>query len=160
MKALFPILLIAGVSPDASALAQSTTASPLLGGWTLDVPRLPEPPEQRPRSVTIAYSEIGGDKWRMNVVIVGGDGRTLDASGTYRVDGTPAPSKGYPGVDTIAARMPAPNVMVMALYEDRMPRTTRTYIVAPDGRTMTETVVDLNLNGEPGLRINHFNRVK
>ena len=41
-----------------------------------------------------------------------------------------------------------------------MPRTTRTYVVSPDGGTMTETVVWLNLNGKPEITTSIFNRVR
>ena len=50
--------------------------------------------------------------------------------------------------------------MVMAFYKEGMPRTTRTYTVAPDGRTMTETIVWLNINGKPEITTNLFNRVR
>ena len=165
MKAFFPILLIAAAVPGAPALAQpsaeaTSAPSPLLGSWAVDVLRMSAPPEARPRSVTITYSDVGEGKWRTNVDIVGGDGSKLNAVGTYKLDGTPAPSKGYPGADTAVATMPARNVMVMALYKDGMPRTTRTYVVAPDGGSMTETVVYLNLNGTPEMLTNHFNRVR
>jgi hypothetical protein len=50
--------------------------------------------------------------------------------------------------------------MVTALYKEGMPRTTRTYTVTPDGKTMTETVVWLNLNGKPEITTSRFNRVE
>ena len=48
--------------------------------------------------------------------------------------------------------------MVIALYQKGMPRTTRTYTVAVDGKTMTETVVWLNLNGKPEITMSRFDR--
>ncbi|TCV96400.1 hypothetical protein EC912_102751 [Luteibacter rhizovicinus] len=41
MKALFAILLIAGAIQSVPALARSSTTSPLVGSWTVDVSRLP-----------------------------------------------------------------------------------------------------------------------
>ena len=63
-------------------------------------------------------------------------------------------------VDTVAAKSPTPNVLVMAFYKEGMPRTTRTYIVASDGKTMSETIVWLNINGKPEITTNTFNRVE
>jgi hypothetical protein len=135
-------------------------ASQLLGSWSLDVLHSQIPAEARPKSVTITYTDVSGGKWRSNVDIIGGDGSKISAAGTYPLDGTSAPSEGYLNVDTVAAKVPAPNVMVMAFYKEGMPRTTRTYTVAPDGRTMTETIVWLNINGKPEITTNLFNRVR
>jgi len=41
-----------------------------------------------------------------------------------------------------------------------MPRSTRTYIVSSDGKTMAENIVWLNPNGKPEIATNRFNRVK
>ena len=109
---------------------------------------------------TITYSDAGSGKWRSNVDIVGGDGGKISAAGTYPLDGTAAPSQGYANVDTVAASVPVPNVMVMAFYKEGMPRTTRTYTVAQDGGTMTETIVWLNINGKPEITTNRFKRLK
>ena len=48
----------------------------------------------------------------------------------------------------------------MAFYKEGMPRNTRTYTVAADGKTMTETIVWLNLNGKPEITTNRFKRVQ
>jgi len=159
MKKHLAVLLIAGLVHSAPMLAQSPK-SPLLGKWALDVASMPFPPEARPKSVTITYSDAGDGRWRTNVDVVGRDGHEIRAAGTYPLDGTAVPSEGYPTVDTAATVLPAPNVMVTALYQKGMPRTTRTYTVAADGKTMTETVVWLNLNGKPEITTSRFNRVE
>lgn len=134
--------------------------SPLLGSWAIDLGHSQIPPKARPKSVTITYSDAGEGKWRTNVEIIGADGNRIDAVGTYPLDGTTSPSSGYANVDTVAAKLPDPNVMVMAFYKGGMPRTTRTYTVAADGATMTETIVWLNLNGKPEITMNQFHRIK
>ena len=159
MKKHLAALLIAGLVYCAPMLAQSPS-SPLLGKWVLDVESTPFPPDARPKSVTLTYSEAGEGKWRTNVDVVGGNGHEIRAAGTYPLDGTAVPSEGYPTIDTVAAVLPAPNVMVTALYQKGIPRTTRTYTVAADGNTMTETVVWLNLNGKPEITMRRFNRAK
>ena len=157
MKKHLVILLFASLVHSAPMLAQSPS-SPLLGKWVLDVASMPFPAEARPTSVTITYSEAGDGKWQTNVDVVGRDGHEIRAVGTYPLDGTAVPSEGYPTVDTTATMLPAPNVMVTALYQKGMPRTTRTYTVAADGKTMTETVVWLNLNGKPEITMSRFTR--
>lgn len=159
MKKHLAALLIAGLTYSAPSLAQ-TPESPLLGKWVLDVESMPFPPESRPKSVTMTYSDAGDGKWRTVVDVVGRDGHEIRADGTYPLDGTAVASEGYPTVDTVATVVPAPNVMVTALYQKGIPRTTRTYTVAADGNTMTETVVWLNLNGKPEITMSHFNRAK
>ena len=158
MKRMFGILIASAAVTSASAQAPET--SPLLGSWALDVERSEIPVAARPKGVTITYSDAGAGKWRSNVDIVGGDGRKISAAGTYPLDGTAAPSQGYANVDTVAASVPTPSVMVMAFYKEGMPRNTRTYTVAADGRTMTETIVWLNLNGKPEITTNRFTRVQ
>lgn len=160
MKGSFYPLLLTGLFAAHAAAAQAEAPSPLLGTWELEVERMPFPPEKRPRAVTITYSDAGQGRWRTALAVVGGDGAPIRAEGSYPLDGTAAPSQGYPGVDMLAARVPAPNVMVVAFYKDHMPRTTRTYVVAPDGGTMTETVVWLNLNGKPEITTSYFRRAR
>ena len=150
---------LAALMSAASARAAEPAAS-LLGSWALDVMHSEIPPEARPQSVTITYSDVGGGKWNTKVAIVGGNGGKINATGTYSLDGTPAPATGYPNIDTAAVKVPAPNVMVAAFYKEGMPRSTRTYIVSPDGKTMTENIVWTNLNGKPEIATNLFNRVK
>lgn len=133
--------------------------APLLGTWALDLEHSQIPVDQRPKSVTITYKDVGGGKWSTDVAIVGSNDGKINATGTYPLDGSPAPSTGYHNVDTVAAKSPEPNVLVMAFYKEGMPRTTRTYTVAPDGKTMSETIVWLNINGKPEITTNEFIRV-
>lgn len=156
MKALFGTLLLAAAIP---MTASAESASPLLGSWAVDLSRLPMPPEARPKSVTITYSDAGSGKWRTNVDVVRPDGSEDHAAGIHTLDGTPAPVTGNFEADTTAARLPEPNVMIMALAKGGIPASTRIYTVAPDGKTMTETAVYFR-DGQPVMRTNHFTRVK
>ena len=159
MRALFAILVAAGAMHAVPALAQTSTASPLLGSWAVEVERLPIPPEARPKSVTITYSDAGGGKWRTNVDILGGDGSESHAVGTYTLDGIPAHVEG-PEADTAAVKLAAPNVMVLALAKGGIPASTRIYTVAPDGKTMIETAVYFSHDGKPIMRTNYFTRLR
>lgn len=158
MKAFFPTLLMIGALQPAAALAEP--ASPLLGTWAADIDRLPIPPEARPKSVTITYSDVGGGQWRTHVDVVLPDGKALQASSTYTPDGTPVKVAGNLEADTVATRIPEPGVMITALALGGVPGSMRTYTVSADGQRMTETVVFFAKDGTPGMRTNLFNRVR
>ncbi|HSX57107.1 MAG TPA: hypothetical protein VLG14_17510 [Sphingomonas sp.] len=160
MKALVATLLLSGVLLATPASTRTAPlASPLLGSWAVDLSRLPMPPEARPKSVTIRYSDAGGGKWRTNVDVIRPDGSEDHAAGTHALDGTSAPVTGNFEADTAAARLPEPNVLIMALAKGGIPASTRVYTVAPDGKTMTEVAVYFR-DGQPVMRTNHFTRVK
>lgn len=143
------------------ALAQTPPASPLLGSWAVDVARLPVPPEARPKSVTMTFSDAGGGKWRTNVDILAGDGSERHMTSTYTPDGTPAPILGdQMEADRSAVKLPEPGVMVLALTKGGTPASTRVYAVGPDGKSMVETAVYFDDNGNPIMRTNYFNRVR
>ena len=139
----------------------ASAASPLLGSWSVDVTKLPVPPEARPKSVTMTFSDAGAGKWRTNVDIRGGDGSVRQMTSTYPLDGSAAPIQGdQMEADTSAVKLPAPNVMVLALGKGGIPASTRIYTVAPDGETMTETAVYFGADGKPVMRTNSFNRLR
>lgn len=156
MKLLMLLGIGLSVAHAEPALALDTV--PLLGTWRLDLEHSQIPIDQRPKSVTITYKDVGGGKWSTDVAIVGSNDGKINATGTYPLDGSPAPSTGYHNVDMVAAKSPEPNVLVMAFYKEGMPRTTRTYTVSPDGKTMSETIVWLNINGKPEITTNQFRR--
>lgn len=159
MKALYPVLLAAAVFA-APAHAEPASSSPLLGRWEVDVAKLPTPPEQRPKSVSITYSDAGGGKWRTHVEVVLPDGQAVQATSTYTPDGTATPVEGNLEADMAATRVPSPNVMVTALALKGVPGSMRTYTVSADGQTMTETVVYFTQDGTPAMRTNLFNRAR
>jgi hypothetical protein len=160
MRSLFAILLFAAAIQTAPATAQ-TSDSPLLGRWTVDVSRLPMPPEARPKSVTFTFRDAGAGKWSTNVDIISGDGSERHMSSTYGLDGTPSPIEGDKvEADTGAVKLPTPNVMVLALGKGGIPASTRVYTVAPDGKTMIETAVYFGDDGKPVMRTNYFTRVR
>ena len=161
MKSVVATVLLIGALQGAPALAKSAMASPLLGSWAVDLSRLPIPPEARPKSVTITFSDAGADKWRINVDILGGDGSARHMTSTYTPDGTPSAIEGDTAeADIAAVKIPAPNVMVLELGKGGMPASTRVYTVAPDGKTMIETAASTGADGKPSLRTNYFSRVR
>ena len=161
MKALIAILLFAVAIQAVPISAQSTAASPLLGTWTVDVARLPIPPGARPKNVTFTFSETLAGKWSTRVDILGGDGSQRHMISTYSLDGTAVAIQGdTTEADTVAVKVPAPNVMVMALGKGGIPASTRVYTVSTDGKTMIETATYVGNDGKPMLRTNYLTRIR
>ena len=159
-RACYPILFAAAAMCGTSALAEAPSTSPLLGSWAVDIAKLTMPPEARPKSVTITYSDAGSGQWRTLVDVTLPDGKMVRAKSLWAPDGKPVHVEGNLEADTVATRMPEPNVMITALALGGVPGSMRTYTVSPDGKTMTETVVFFTRDGTPGMRTNLFNRVK
>ena len=158
IPALF--LLVGAALPAAPTLAQAAARPPILGAWAVDVTRLPVPPEARPKSVTMTFSDAGAGKYRTNVDIVLADGSESHGSSTYPLDGTAAPVIGSPEADVSAVIAPEPDVLVMVLGKGGMGGSTRVFTVAGDGGTMTETATYYRQDGTPVIRTNHFTRVR
>ncbi len=157
-KQLVLITVLATAVPCSGQAADAK--SPLLGRWAIDFAHSDIPVEARPQSVTITYSDAGQGKWQTNVAIVGKEGGKINAATTYALDGTLAPGQGYPNVDSIAVKVPRPTVMVAAFYKAGVPRSTRTYVVSANGKTMLENIVWLGADGQPEIATNQFRRIK
>ncbi|MFC0590009.1 helix-turn-helix transcriptional regulator [Novosphingobium aquiterrae] len=144
------------IAQSQAAVAAAEAHSPLVGKWSLDVMRIPT--EERPRSVTIAFTQVGG-KWNTQVEIVAPDGSVQRAESTAAPDGVLVPVSGNMGfIDTGSVRQPAPNTLVMTLAKNGAPVSTRVYTVAKDGKTMTETIIWAS-GGIPKLETTYFNRI-
>ncbi|WP_225207021.1 helix-turn-helix domain-containing protein [Novosphingobium huizhouense] len=114
--------------------------SPLAGRWSLDVARIPA--EERPQHVTISFATAADRSWTTEVEFVAPDGSVRTARSVARTDGVPVPVRGtFAAIDSASLRQPAPDTLVMTLGKDGRPVSTRVYAVAPDRRTMTETIV-------------------
>lgn len=161
MKPILSLLLLGVVAIAATADARSASPSPLLGHWTVNLAKLPIPPEARPKSVRFAFSPAPGGQWRTTVDIVDADGTQRHMASIATLDGTPAKIEGNMSeADTVALSQPQPNVLVMSLAKGGAPASTRVYTIAPGGKTMTETATYVGKDGKPLFRINRFERVK
>lgn len=158
MKAIFVALLAATALNVTLAHAASSAESPLVGHWVLDVATLPMPPEARPKSVSLDFADAPDGKWLTRVEIVENSGNKMHGESTLSLDGTPGQATGNYWVDVVAAKMPAPNVLVMQFVYQGIPRSTRVYSVSPDGKILTETEAYAKEDGTPMLRTAHFNR--
>ena len=160
MKPLSAIVVSAGLAAASPALAQQSAPSPLLGSWSVEIERLPMPSEARPKSVTFTFAELSDGRWTGEVEIVDGSGASTKGTATYALNGVPAEVQGSPEADTIAVRLPAPGVLVMALAKGGVPGSTRVYAVGADGKSMVETAVYFTNEGSPVMRTNYFTRLR
>lgn len=154
--------LAVAATPGSSAAApsQHLAASTLLGNWVLDISRMPLPPEQRPKSVKFAFGDAGGNTLSMRVDIVYAPGQEVHSAGTAPIDGTPSAVTNSPEADTASFKLPAPNVLVMALQKHGVLVSTRIYSAMPDGHSLVETAVYPGKNGSVVMRTNYFTRAR
>lgn len=165
MLALIPIaaglMLVSTGSQHApkppAADSTAVSASPLVGKWSLDTARIPA--DERPRSVTIAFSVSPDQQWSTRVDIVAPDGSTMTAASSAKPDGVAVPISGnIPIFDAASLRQPAPDTLVMTLGKGGTPVATRVYTVAKDGKSMTETIIWADKT-MPKMETTYFNKV-
>lgn len=143
----------------AAPQARATEPSPVLGRWSVDVSRLPMPPEARPKRVTFAFDAVESDKWRIRVEIVQADGSERISTATVALDGSTSAIAGDTlEADAIAARLPQPGVLVLALGKARVPASTRVYAVSADGRHLVETATHFGADGKAVMRMFQLHR--
>lgn len=155
----FAATLALSLSTHAAPFAKATQATPI-GEWSLDTSRLPMAPENRPKRVTIVFKEAGENRLTTDVDILYGDGKEVHSINTTPLDGTPANVTGSPESDVASLTRPEANVLVMVLGLGGKPGSTRIYTVAPDGKSMTETVAAYGEDNRPSLREHYFQRVR
>ncbi|MET0504822.1 MAG: hypothetical protein ABWZ85_05800 [Luteibacter sp.] len=144
----------------APVLSAQPAASPLLGTWSLDTSRMPVPAEQRPKHVSFSFADAGGGKWSVHVDIVYAPGQEVHSVATPSLDGTSAVVENSPEADHVQLKVPAPNVVVLALMKGDVLASTRIYSVMPDGRTLVETNVYPGEKGVAVMKLNYFQRAR
>nr|WP_235567148.1 LuxR family transcriptional regulator [Lysobacter sp. Root604] len=159
MKIAFIAALAVAMIHVTPALAASPEKSPLIGQWALDVASLPMPPAARPKSVHLDFRDAPEGKWETRVEIVDQNNNKMFAQSTLSLDGTPGRASGNYWVDVLAAKMPAPNVLVMQIVYQGVPRSTRVFSVSSDGKVLTETETYFKEDGTPMQRTAFFSRV-
>lgn len=159
MKAIFHALGAAVLLAAMPAFASGPVDSPLAGHWKLDVDSLPMPPEARPKSATLDFRGLANNQWSTHVEIIDQNDNRLYSESTLSLDGTPGRATGTYWVDVTAAKMPAPNVLVMQFVYEGIPRSTRIYSVNADGSVLTETEAYFKEDATPVMRTAIFSRV-
>ncbi len=160
MKPIFALFLAASLTLPAFAQTQQLKPLTLMGAWAVDTSRLPMPPEARPKSVTITFSQPQAERVTARVEVVDAANGHLYALGTTSLDGKPAPVEGNLEASAAATLMPVPGVLVMQLARDGMPVSTRVYALSANGQTMVETVAYVGADGQPLVKTNHFSRLR
>lgn len=155
MKTMVAALVVAFALHVVPAVA----ASPLVGRWALDIASLPMPPDARPKSVTLTFAQPDAGTWKTDIEIIAPDGGKMDSAATLSLDGTPGKVTGSYWADVGAAKMPAPNVVVVQLAYQGTPSSTRIYSVSDDGATLTETKAFFSKDGQPMLQTTTFKRL-
>ncbi len=154
------ILLSAAYLAQTAFAADANPQASVLGVWQVDTSRLTMPPEARPQSVTITFTEEAAEHLRTKVEIIDPTGAPLQAEGVTPLDGTPTAVPANFEADMSATTLPRPEVLIMQLANQGHPVSTRIYAVNPDNQSMIETVAYFNAEGQPALRRNYFSRVK
>lgn len=162
MATLSPVLAAPAAAQPAAAAGQAaaqSAPSPFLGTWELDLTRMPDTYGPPPKRVTFTFEDAGSGLWRTTVEILGRDDSVRRGTIQYRRDGRAVQNEGDRfEADSAAFSSPAPNVLVMCLAKDGR-ASTRTYVISPDGREMTEAAANVDGGGTPFVRSFHFRRV-
>jgi hypothetical protein len=153
-------LLIIGVVVGAPARAKSSSTSMLVGRWSVDTSRLPNPPEARPRRVTITFSQAGKAELTMDVDIIYASGQEIHTVCALALNGRPSQVMGSPEADVAAIKMPQPDVLILTLGKDGHQASTRIYTVKAGGQRMTETASYYGHDGMPLLKTHYFTRIR
>ena len=83
----------------------------------------------------------------------------MTTTSTLDLNGAPGKASGTYWVDVVAATMPEPNVLVMQIVYQGIPRSTRVFSVSADGNRLTETETYCKDDSTPVQRIGLFSRV-
>jgi hypothetical protein len=158
MKTLLAPLIAIALLHSTPAFAESPGGSPVLGRWLLQVDKLTTPPETHPKRVDLDFHDAGDGKIATHVVIVDRNDHAMESQSVLSLDGTPGKATGTYWVDLCAAKMPAPNVLVMQFAYQGQPTSTRVYSVGADG-VLTETEAYFKPDGTPAMRTAFFTRV-
>jgi uncharacterized Zn-binding protein involved in type VI secretion len=144
----------------ASAGADEHSISAWSGKWAADISRLPIPAETRPKSVTITFGAATDGRLATRVEVTTQDDTIIYAESVAELNGTPVATKGELEADTVAAAMPASNVLIMQLSRAGVPGSTRIYTLSADRKSMIETAANFGADGRPYMRTNYFTRVE
>lgn len=106
------------------------------------------------------FGNASDSEWATRVDIVYAPGNEVHSSSTAALDGTLFPIKNSSEADTAALKLPAPNVLIMALQKHGVLVSTRIYAVLPGNRSLVETAVYPGKDGLPVMKTNYFTRVR
>lgn len=164
--ALAALLLAGGytlVQPNEAARATTPADEtfPFLGGWELDLTRMPDTYGPPPKRVIYRFEDAGAGQWRTRIEITAPDNSVRHIAVTYRRDGRAVQGEGdNTDGDSAAFTSPAPNVLVMNVGQNKSYGAVRVYVVSPDGKEMTEAASGITQDGAPFVRNFHYKRIR
>jgi hypothetical protein len=141
-------MVLLGV-PVATVLPQIAFAQtdPFLGTWQLDLAKSKYSPGPPPKSRTVtAQAERQG--LRATITGVNGEGNPINYTQTPIFDGLPHPVAGDPNQDAYAATRVDAYTQIFSDFKAGKLVGTTTFVVSPDGKTITATEIILDANGK------------
>jgi hypothetical protein len=134
-------LLIAAAMCALASLANAQAPDTLAGTWRLNVAQSKYQTNAPPKSQTTTLRAVEGGLHEI-VERVNADGTTTRWEVTARYDGRDYPVKGDPARDTVAMTRVDPNTVDIVNKKAGAVVSRMRIIVAPDGKTRTNTVTD------------------
>jgi hypothetical protein len=135
-------LAVATVLPQI-ALAQT---DPFSGTWQLNLAKSKYSPGPPPKSETVNV-QAEGQGLKATITGVNAEGNPINYTQTPVFDGLPHSTENYPNQDAYAAtRVDAYTKIFSDIKAGKLVGTT-TFVVSPDGKTMTATAIGLDANG-------------
>jgi hypothetical protein len=123
----------------------------LLGTWEIEASSLTMP--NAPQHVTITFSDVGANQYKMSVDIVDHEGKPSHGEGVFTPNGDLFPASGSLDVDIVSMTMPSAKILVMGAGIAGQPSSTRVFSLSDDGKHMIETVVRHGDKGHPITRV-------
>ena len=139
-------LLGLGVVWPKFGFAQS---DPILGTWQLNLSKSKySPPTYQPKSETMNIQSEGQD---IKLTRTGTDanGKPINIGGMVIFDGLAHPVTGTPDFDAITRTRIDAYTWINTYAKAGKLTGTRTYVVSPDGKIQTSTVIAIDANGRP-----------
>ena len=134
-------LVIATAVSACASLAVAQTSDPLTGTWRLNVAQSKYESAAPPKSQTTTLQGVDGGLHE-RVERLNADGTTTRWEVTAKYDGRDYPVTGDPSRDTVAMTRRDPTTVDIVNKKAGVVVTRMRIVVAPDGRTRTNTVTD------------------
>lgn len=144
LSVLWSVALLAVGAPSAIA-----AGDPFVGTFVMNAARSSANPGPLPQSLSVTTEDLGGGKFRTVGDSVLADGTKEHWEAIYTRDGTDAPVRGNPNVDTIAVRLVDPSTIEVVQKKGGNVVSTVTGKVSADGKTITSTVSGTDPQGNP-----------
>jgi hypothetical protein len=137
--------------------AQAQSGDPMLGTWTLNVPRSTHAPGDAAQAGTRTYTQVGA-KIAMVSVVVGTDGRTTKSGFFAAIDGVDYPVTGDSTYDAIALSRADVNTVRGTLKQRGKIVATTISTVYKDGKTLEIEHISRGAHGVKLKTVTYWDR--